>query len=617
MFGRLKSDKSGRKSIDGMTGSRAGESGAVVLDAEILPWKNGTDGDLGRDLSAEEAKAELIRKRIINFFTAPQRVVVTPEEIVGLDSRSLRALKRERANALRKEALFAPEQQVELEQKKSFLGSLARGEITAEDEANFLLLISSPLKDAEGGDVVMFDKIMADPRQTQILAVAAGLNASNWQKVDRAAMRRILENVQTNGDDYRTPVGFMDLEAHFLRGIRPKAKEQVYRRYEQSMKELEQTLYGERMDYYRQFEKLKAEAKGGENKGVEAKKNVMVGQPVERLRNRKKLTRVSTERSAEMLGRARLDGDVWKGGGTERMLSTHNLAEAKLGPMYEIKIDGVPIYLSTLFQLPNGDVATIGYVVMGDEIRVRGYYQQGAQGLWRYLPDYIRGNSGRMERCLEGVTKESVILPMELQEYLAEIKDEDGVKVLSSDGIALDAEFYLAGTAHAYDSLQDYQSAWNYGRIRGDYYRETSGEPINSDFGVDNMGRKKAPYTLSIDHGRMPDFSQEVMRFEMTTADAGEVQMEVFDGYDGQYRWMFAKDKRGRAWIEHVEIMSPLTSMGTRRDFAMMGDFVTALYEPTASAGIYGDRGDTKGAKQCMWKNYLSNVPMLQEYLRK
>lgn len=616
MFGRLKPDKTGRKSIDGMTGSRAGESGAVVLDAEILPWKNEASGDLAQDLSGEEAEAELIRRRIINFFTAPQRVVVTPEEIVGLDSRSLRALKRERANVLRKEALLAPEQQVEPEQKQNFLKSLARGEITAEDEASFLLLIPSPLNDEKLGEVVMFDKIIADPRQTQILAVAAGLNASNWQKVDRAAMRRILENVQVNGDDYRTPVGFMDLEAHFLRGIRPKAKEQVYRRYEQSMKELEQTLYGERLDYYKQFEQLKCEAKGDSNEIV-TKKKVAVSRPAERSTERKKIVRVSTERSAEMLGRARLDGDVWKGGGTERMLSTHNLAEAKLGPMYEVRVDEVPIYLSTLFQLPSGDVATIGYVVTRDGIRVRGYYQQGAQGLWKYLPDYIRGNSGRVERYLEGVAKESVLLPMELQEYLAEIKNEDGVKVLASDGIALDAEFYLAGTAHAYDSLQDYQSAWNYGRIRGDYYHEASGEPINSDFGLDNMGRKKAPYTLSIDHGRMPDFSRAVMKFETQTADAGEAQVEVFDGYDGQYRWMFAKDKQGRVWIEQVEIVSPITSMGTRRDFAMMGDFVTALYEPTASAGIYGDRSDTKGAKQCMWKNYLSNVPMVQEYLRR
>lgn len=600
-----------------MTGSRAGESGAVVLDAENLPWKNETGSSLGRDLSEEEAKAELIQKRIISFFTAPQRVVVTPEEIVGLDSRGLRELKRNRANALRKEALLAPDQQVELEQRQSFLGSLARGEITAEDEANFLLLIPSPLKDAEVGEMVMFDKIMADPRQTQILAVAAGLNASNWQKVDRAAMRRILENVQINGDDYRTPVGFMDLEVHFLRGIRPKAKEQVYRRYEQSMKELERTLYGERMDYYEQFEKLKAEARGDKNNGTGAKRDVTVGRPIERASERKKLMRVSAERSAEMLGRARLDGDAWKGGGLERMLSTHNLAEAKLGPMYEVGVEEVPIYLSTLFQLSNGDVAVIGYVMVGDGIRVRGYYQQGAQGLFKYLPDYIRGNNGRMERYLEGVAKESVVLPMELQEYLAAIKDEDGVKVLSSDGIALDAEFYLAGTAHAYDSLQDYQSAWNYGRIRGDYYREASGEPINSDFGLDNMGRKKAPYTLGIDHGRMPDFSRVVMKFEIETADAGEAQAEVFDGYDGQYRWMFVKDKRGRAWIEQVEIVSPITSMGTRRDFAMMGDFVTALYEPTASAGIYGDRSDTKGAKQCMWKNYLSNVPMVQEYLKK
>lgn len=613
MFGRLKPEKSGLKSIDGMTGSRAGESGAVVLDAEVLPWKNEAGAGGVAKANDEETKAELYQKRIINFFTATQRVVVTPEEIVGLDSRGLRELKRNRANVLRKEALIAQEQQVEPEQKQSFLKSLARGEITAEDEANFLLLIPGPLSETEVGEMAMFDEIMADPRQTQILAVAAGLNASNWQKVDRAAMRRILENVQVNGDDYRTPVGFMELEVHFLRGIRPKAKEQVYRRYEQSMKALERTLYGERLEYYRQFEKLRDEAKGRMSTAREAKRGIVISQPLEK----RKLRRISTERSAEMLGRAMIDGDAWKGGGAERMLSTHDLTEAKLGPMYEIEVDGVPIYLSTLFQIPNGDVAAIGYVVVNDGVRVRGYYQQGGQGVWKYLPDYIRGNDGRLERYLEGVAKESVILPMELLEYLAEIEVEDGVRVLASDGIALDAEFYLAGTAYAYDSLQDYQSAWTYGRVRGDYYREVGSEPIAGSFELDRAGRKKAPYTLSIDRGRTPDFSRVVMKFELETADAGEAQAEVFDGYDGQYRWMFARDKKGRVWVEHVEVVSPVTSTGLRRDFAVMGDFVTALYEPTAKAGIYGDRNDTKGARQCMWKNYLSNVPMIQEYLKK
>lgn len=613
MFGRLKSEKSGRKSIDGMTEPRTSEGGAVVLDANVLPWKDEAAMATTRGMNDEEAKAEMRQRRIVNFFTATQRVVVTPEEIVGLDSRGLRELKRKRANALRKEALYAEEQQVETAQRESFLKSLARGEITAEDEANFLLLFPSPLDDAEG-EVAMFDKIMADPRQTQILAVAAGLNASNWQKVDRAAMRRILENVQTNGDDYRTPVGFRDLEMHFLRGIRPKAKEQVYRHYEQSMRELERTLYGERLEYYRQFEKLRREAKGQTgDKRRESGREVVVSQPAER----KKIRRISTERSAEMLGRAMIDGEAWRSGTVERMLSTHDLAEAKLGPMYEARVDNTPIYLSTLFQLPNGDVAAIGYVVMSDSIRVRGYYQQGAQGMWKYLPDYIRGNDGRLERYLEGVAKESVILPTELQDYLTEIEKVDGVRVLASDGIALDAEFYLAGTAYAYDSLQDYQAAWNYGRVRGDYYREVGGEPISGSFEMDRMGRKKAPYTLSIDHGRMPDFSRVVSEFELEMPDVGSTKIEVFDGYDGQYRWMFAKDKKGRVWMPWTEIVSPVTSTGLRRDFAMMGDFATALYEPTARAGIYGDQNDTKGARQCMWKNYLSNVPMVQEYLKK
>ncbi len=89
-----------------------------------------------------------------------------------------------------------------------------------EDETEFLLLMpGSELSLHE-----MFEKIAQDPRQTQILAVAAGYNLSNYQKVDTEAVARIIGEVQENGDDYRTPVGFMSLRLYFLQGIRPEGK---------------------------------------------------------------------------------------------------------------------------------------------------------------------------------------------------------------------------------------------------------------------------------------------------------------------------------------------------------------------------------------------------------
>lgn len=85
------------------------------------------------------------------------------------------------------------------------------------------------------------------------------------------------------------------------------------------------------------------------------------------------------------------------------------------------------------------------------------------------------------------------------------------------------------------------------------------------------------------------------MKLETETGDAGPVEIEGFSSHDGQLVWMFANDAKGRIWIPHVEAVAPVTALGLRRDFVMMGDFVTPLYEYTANAGIYGDRDDTRG----------------------
>lgn len=602
MFRRSKSEAANSRSIDGMKGSKGLDASAVVLDAGALPWKTDEAAKLTEENPDYQAKRR--QDQIIAFFTAERRVIVTPEEIVALDSKSLRALKRERANLLRQQALKGDNLAFDAEDRNSFLQSMARGEITAEDEANFLLLIPSPLDDPTVGATKMFDQIAADPRATQILAVAAGYNVSNWQKVDLNSMVKMLKEVQPNGDDYRTPVGFADLKAHFLRGIRPKAKEQVYRHYERSMNELEKILYGERLDYYHEFETLRQSAK-----------KLTADKGERRLLQQERYRQLTPEQSSEMLGRAMIDGDEWKAGGEERRLSTHNLAEAKLGPWYEVTLDGLRISLSKIFQLPNG-VAVMGYVPVNQSIKVRTFYRLNGQSLWYYLPDYIRKNNGSVGQYLAGFGEVTVTLPAELQEALVQIEARDGVKLLSNDGIALNPEFFLAGTAHAYDTMQEYQATWNFGQVRGDYYKEISAEPINHDFEMTTANRKRAPYTLAIDHDRSPDFERQVVRFETTMPEVGAVEVRGYDSFDRQYRWLFGNDRHGRTWIVQVEAISPVTSTGLRRDWTAMGDLMTPLYEPTARAGIYGDLGDTKGAKQCMWKNYLCNISLIQEYTK-
>lgn len=604
MFGRLKPDRQDSRSIDGMRDTNTPENGAVLLDVNDLPWMEETKDVAGEaKLTAEQQQAKNQQDKIIAFFSIDAKTLVTPEEIVGLGSKGLRDLKRKRLQDLRRMTLETEDPQVTAEQRKEFLRKLRSGEISRADEANFLLLIRDPLNTPSIGAEKMFEKIAADPRQIQILAVAAGYNLKNWQKMDAESLDKLLGTVQVNGDDYRTPVGFRRLEKYFLDGIRTKAKGQVYQCYVQSMKELEKTLYGKRYAYYKQFEELRrlaqnsTEVEQEDSVGVSRTAKVEIPKRV----TKEKFTRLLTEKSSEMLGRAVIDGDVWRGNGKEEYLSTHDLAEMKLGPMYEVVVGEMKICLSTLFRLPSGQLATVAYVPEGRSWKVRSYYQNNDIGLWCYLPSYVRSKDGRIESCGLGYSMASVILPLPLQVALRQIEEKFSFETIS------DAEFVFAGTAQAWENGQD--------KLGGDYAREVSADAINHDFEVYGRGRKKAPYTLGIDYRRSPDFGQCRARFVTSVTDAGRVQVEGFSSHDGQMVWVFCSDSKGRTWIAHVEVMSPLTSLGLRRDWAIMGDFVTPLYEYTSRAGIYGDRDDTRGPKQCMWNNYLSNVPLIQQYV--
>lgn len=569
----------------------------TILEAEVLPWKADVD-EAERERSQQQKRDER-QGRIVNFFSADDRVEVTPEEIVGMDSRSLRVLKRQRANELRRAALENPQPRVTMAQRRAVLAQMRRGLVTNQDEHNFLLLLPDGLRGKTAEEV--FAKIAADARQVQILALAVGKNAQNWREVNAETVRQILTELQKDGEDYRTPVGFMKLRRYFLNNIKEKSSPALYRNYVQSMNALERAIYGERMEYFCEFELLRREADQQEESVPEKAAEI-------------KYTDLASERSAEILSQAVVEGDAWYGGGLERHLNIHNLTKAGLAPKTLLKLDGVEIALSDIFQIGAGRSAAIAYVTTMDGVKVRAYYRTMMQGFWRYLPDYVRRVDGQIDTFCVGYGEESVTLPLALQLTLANLEMEHGVRVLEPSA---EPEFLVGGTTFAYGSHQEYQTQWSSGRMRGDYYQEVSRDPLNQDSYLYRAEQKKAPYTLSVDEGRMPDFREKIAQFSLEMADSGTTKVEGFRSNDGQYNWMFCRDSKGRAWIGGVEAISPVTSTGLRRDYVMMGDLTTPLYEVSSQTGIYGDRSDTKGARQCMWRNYLSNVPLIQEYLEK
>lgn len=630
MFGRLKpekAEKTRRRSIDGMRNPlglvlkkedskkqkpQSTETKMQNVVADEAAWKKTevvmdrsdvVDGQTAQETRRQ--RAERIQNRIINYFNADLAVSVTPEEIVGLGTRALKELKQERHQSLRRAALEATEPRASVEQRVKFLQRWATGEIGDEEKAEFLLVVRGPLGQLDSNAAEILTKLRQDSRKMQILVWLLGLKMTSGQKIDEKALINMLTQVNQELPDYRTPIVTMERGRKFLQKIQLKATPDLYQKYEKSLGGMMGILYGERWEYYLQMQQLE----------VEARELALNSNPVAMKVKKLEVAEVSAEQSGEMLGRAVIDGDPWRGGQIERHLNTHNLAEAKLGPVYAVEIDQMQIYLSRMFQLPNGYIGVVAYIPEGESVQVRAYYKNNMQVLWRYLPDYTRRSDGSMDRYCLGQAEESVTLPAELQGALAEIEHKYGVYMLDETrGVA---EFYIAGTAHAYNSLQEYQTLWSYGRMKGDYYTQVSRDPLNHDFGLSGLNQKKAPYTLSIDYNRAPDFGQKIVEFETITVDAGPITVEGFASHDGQYNWLFCKDARSRAWIEWVEAVSPLTTMGLRRDWVTMGDFTTSLYEHTNQAGIYGDRGDTKGARQGMWKNYLSNIPLIQEYTRR
>lgn len=565
--------RGGSKSIDGVRRSGQPEvQNAALLDVDALPWEEPAQSEAEEEQAAvRQREADRRQRKIIAYFEGDDGQEWLAEHDVDVSPR----------------------------QKADFLKRLATGAITEQDEQEMLLKIPTPFDHEKIGAQKIFQMIKADPRQRQVLAVLAGYNAKTWQQMDAEALEIVTKAPVAGKPDYRTPIGFASFRKKFLEAIRPKADERILSSYIKAIAKMEQILYGRRLEYYRQFEALQQEAREG------------TAVATERLRSG--VYRVDPERQAALLAKAVIVGDAWRQNGQEHRLTTYHLVEAGLAPTYEVKVDNQMIYLSDLFRLPAGYAAVIAYLECPEGVKVRSYYRSQSQGMWRYLPDYVRDLEGQGGASLygKGYGAQSVTLPIKLQEILARIEDVRGVKTVRTS----DPNFLFAGTAAAYDSRAEYSEAMAAGRLRGDFYREVAREPLNHD-PHGGTGRKTAPQTLGMSLDESPNFDDPMAKFKTATKLAGRVAAEGFASRDTQYNWLFCQDGRGRVWISQVETTAPVTSTGVRRDFADVGDFATPLYEYSRQTSGYGDSNDTKGPYQCMWEHYLSKVPLIQQYLQ-
>ena len=140
--------------------------------------------------------------------------------------------------------------------REAFIQTLREDRIPTEEENKFLLTFPSKVDEA----AQVFDQVSSDLHEKQILAVVCGYNSQNWQDVTSDDLKAFISAPRHHQPDYRTPVGFSDLRRRFLSEIQNMASPDQFDDYIKAMDRLEQKLYGDRFDYYRQFELMRKDA---------------------------------------------------------------------------------------------------------------------------------------------------------------------------------------------------------------------------------------------------------------------------------------------------------------------------------------------------------------------
>lgn len=533
------------------------------------------------------------------------------------------------ANDKNPEVLTAEVITVTPEQREAVQAQLSSGQLATADLEQFLLQITSPLQDNSTTPSQIFQKIAEVPREKQILAVATGYNANNWQNVSEADLKHLLTKPLKGQLDYQTPLGFATFRMKFIDGITAQATPEQLADYQQAMDGLEASLYGRRFDYYQQIllmagkEALAAEpsedAALQEIIAEETKTTTPVATPVVESAtvaqplstNIVGVNAISAERSNEILNRAVISGDPWKQAGSEYRLSVSNLLSSGLTPAYEWTLENQNIVFSVPFQLSDGRGAILAYVMAADGAKVRAYYLNTKTGLWHYAPDIVRGARGEgMGQIGEAYGASSTMLPVAMQDVLSDMVKNYGFREITT----VNPDFLFAGTAMAYNTQQEYRETLAKGQMRGDFYTEVDKNPMRQNWQM--VGKNKnVPQLISVNANLAPNFAQATARFTTYSILAGQLNADAFAANDGQATWLFCSDEWGRAWLGNIEIVSPLTSTGCRRDWMDAGDLATPLYEYSTQAAGYGDPNDTRKGLVGMWNQYLSKIPLLQDYI--
>ncbi len=343
-------------------------------------------------------------------------------------------------------------------------------------------------------------------------------------------------------------------------------------------------IYGEKERYWEQIKLMESEARyifGSE------KNEASVLFPLE------------IEKSRELLRRVQIHGDPWNG----KRLTTEHLAEQNLAPKYEAQIEGQKVWFSSLpYVIGHGRIAVVGYVEgTRGELIARSFYRSNSHGIWKYLPRYV-AYDGRLTWYGKGFGQESISLPIPLQRALAEIGSADpGPMILE------DPEFIFAGTARGSQPLGKYDSST--------YANEVDELPVRLKGNFYGEGKIPPKELVFENQEQLPDFRRSLGEWHQTSSQYGEIRIEVFPSRNSKYQYMFCSDKLGRVWIGAIDSDALIGTTGLREHWVEAGDLTTPAFQYFSEADRYGNADMVSGDYVDMFKNYLSKVPVIQDYL--
>lgn len=349
-------------------------------------------------------------------------------------------------------------------------------------------------------------------------------------------------------------------------------------------------------------------------------------------------------------------------------LSKEHITNAGLEPKHKIKLNGVDIYISEPYELtqsknPNDKnkyMAVVGYVKKDGKWVARTYYRSKSQAVWRYLSHHAhKAWFGK------GYEEDSVGLPFPMQSVLDYLTlDQANIKKNVPDSEVIfygtaKVGFEKLGTKNQQiqtltlkikqtqddQTISDQEKTQQINQLKShmegiikQIHQQAKQQgaqtmlltvndvPVQLDANVHPVtpALKVAPEQLTFTEFSQdkPNFSTKLASWTKETALYGKVQIDIFPSNGGNKQYMFynftdPQDGIKKAGIAGIDLYnSEISPLGIRKEWVQAGDLLTPVYEYSSQAGGFaGNQIDRDPAYVDMWENYLSKVPVLQEYL--